>query len=45
MQTIRPNNADPTPLSAALPQIATSMIRFVGLLFPAVAVLALPWSR
>ena len=45
METIRPDNADPLPLRASQHHIGTIMIRFVGLLFVAVAVLALLWSR
>jgi hypothetical protein len=45
MQTIRPDNADPIPLRNTPPRMGTIMIRFVGLLVLAVAVLALAWSR
>jgi hypothetical protein len=45
MQTIRPDNTDPTPLRGAPRGMGAIMIRFVGLLFLAVVVLALVWSR
>jgi hypothetical protein len=45
METIGPNNTNPIPLGASPPRMASIMIRFVGLLFLAVAVLALLWSR
>jgi hypothetical protein len=45
MQSIRPDNTDPIPLRHATPRMGTIMIRFVGLLFLAVVVLALVWSR
>ena len=45
MQTIRPDNTDSIPLRNSSPGIATILIRFVGLLIAAVAVLALAWSR
>jgi hypothetical protein len=45
MQSIRPENTDPIPLRVPPPRMGTIMIRFVGLLVVAVAVLALIWSR
>ena len=45
MQTIRPGNTDPIPLRSAPRGMGAIMIRFVGLLFLAVAVLAVVWSR
>jgi hypothetical protein len=45
MQTIRPDNTDPIPLRSSPPRMGTIMIRFVGLLVVAVALLALVWSR
>jgi hypothetical protein len=45
MQTIRPDNTDPIPVRSSPPRVGTIMIRFVGLLVVAVALLALAWSR
>jgi hypothetical protein len=45
MESIRPDNTDPIPLRASPHRMGTIMIRFVGLLFLAVAVLALLYSR
>jgi hypothetical protein len=45
MKSIRPDNTDPIPLRSSPPPMGTIMIRFVGLLFVAVVVLALAWSR
>jgi hypothetical protein len=45
MKSVRPDNTEPIPLRTAPPPMGTIMIRFVGLLFVAVAVLALIWSR
>jgi hypothetical protein len=45
MNSIRPENTDPIPLRAAQPQFGTIMIRFVGLLAVAIAVLAFVYSR
>ena len=45
MQSIRPDNTEPIPLRRSQPRVGTIMIRFVGLLFVAVVVLALIWSR
>jgi hypothetical protein len=45
MQSIRPDNNDPIPLRTSPHRVGTIMIRFVGLLFAAIVVLALIWSR
>ena len=45
MQSIRPDNSDPIPLRQSPPGLGSIMIRFVGLLAVAVAVLALVWNR
>jgi hypothetical protein len=45
MQSIRPDNTDPIPLRTSPHRMITIMIRFVGLLFVAVVILALAWSR
>jgi hypothetical protein len=45
METIRPENTDPIPLRTAPQRMGTIMIRFIGLLVVAIAVLALIWSR
>jgi hypothetical protein len=45
MASIRPDNTDPIPLRASPHRVGTIMMRFVGLLFLAVAVLALLYSR
>ncbi|MEH2475409.1 hypothetical protein V1281_003413 [Nitrobacteraceae bacterium AZCC 2161] len=45
MKTIRPNNSDPIPLRTTSPKMGTIIVRFVGLLFVAVAILAWAWSR
>jgi hypothetical protein len=45
METIRPENTDPIPLRTTSPGMGTIMVRFVGLLIVAIAVLALIWSR
>ena len=45
MKTIRPESTDPIPVRAASPRVGTLVIRFVGLLFLMVAVLALLYSR
>jgi hypothetical protein len=45
MKTVRPDNSDPIPLQTQSPHVGTIMIRFVGLLFAAVVVLALIWNR
>ncbi len=45
MQSIRRENTDPIPLRNPPHRMGTIMIRFVGLLIVAVALLALAWSR
>jgi hypothetical protein len=45
MESIRPDNSDPIPLRHSPPGLGSLVIRFVGLLTVAVAVLALAWSR
>jgi hypothetical protein len=45
MASIRPDNSDPIPLRASPHRMGTLMLRFVGLLFLTVAVLALLYSR
>ena len=45
MESIRPENTDPIPLRPSPHRMGTIMIRFVGLLFVAVTVLALTYSR
>jgi hypothetical protein len=45
MNSVRPDNPDRIPLRNAPRGMAAIMIRFVGLLALAVAVLALIWSR
>jgi hypothetical protein len=45
METIRPENTDPIPLRPAPHQFGTIMIRFVGLLVVAIAILAFLYSR
>ena len=43
MKSIRPDNTDPIPLRVSPHRMGTIMIRFVGLLFLAVVVMALAW--
>ncbi|CCD94599.1 hypothetical protein BRAO375_3640059 [Bradyrhizobium sp. ORS 375] len=45
METIRPDTTDPIPLRAQPQRIGTIMVRFVGLLLVAMAVMVLIWSR
>ncbi|MBV9530370.1 MAG: hypothetical protein JO283_04715 [Bradyrhizobium sp.] len=45
MQSIRPDNTDPIPMRTSPQGIGTIMVRFFGLLFLGVAVLALIYSR
>ncbi len=45
MQSVRPEHSDPIPLRRSPPGMGTILIRFIGLLALAVAVLALVWSR
>jgi hypothetical protein len=45
MESIRPDNSEPLPLRTSPHGVGTLMIRFVGLLIAAIAVMALIWSR
>jgi hypothetical protein len=45
MESIRPETTDPIPMRPAPNQFGTIMLRFVGLLAVAIAVLALVYSR
>ncbi|MGJ4905253.1 hypothetical protein ACQR0V_27050 [Bradyrhizobium sp. HKCCYLS2058] len=45
METIRPDDADPIPLRPEPQRIGIIMVRFVGLLLVAMAVMVLIWSR
>lgn len=45
MESIRPDNTDPIPMRPAPNQFGTIMLRFVGLLAVAIAVLAIVYSR
>jgi hypothetical protein len=45
MESIRPENSEPIPLRPSPPRMGTIIIRFVGLLFAVVAVLAFVYSR
>ena len=45
MDSIRPDTTNPLPLRTSPHGVATLAIRFVGLLFLAVVVMALVWSR
>ena len=45
MASIRPDNTDPVPLRASPHRVGTITLRFVGLLFLTIAVLALLYSR
>jgi hypothetical protein len=45
METIRPEKTDPIPLRQEPQRIGTIMIRFVGLLIIAMAVMVLIWIR
>jgi hypothetical protein len=45
MDSVRPENTDPIPLRHSSRSMGTILIRFIGLLAAAVAVLALIWSR
>ena len=44
IESAQPENADQVPLRSSTP-LGMLMLRFVGLLFLAVAALALVWSR
>ena len=45
MESIRPDTPDPIPLRASPHRVGTIMVRFVGLLFLAVAAMALVYLR
>ena len=45
MESIQPESGDPMPLRTSSHRVGTLLIRFVGLLFLAVAALALVWMR
>jgi hypothetical protein len=45
MTSIPPDHLEPLPLPASRHGVGTLLIRFVGLLFATVVVLALIWSR
>jgi hypothetical protein len=45
MESIRPGNTDPIPVQTSQHHVGTILIRFVGILIAAVAVMALLWSR
>jgi hypothetical protein len=45
MESIRPDNSEPLPLRTSPHGVGTLLIRFVGLLVAAIAVMALIWSR
>ena len=45
MESIRPNNTDPIPVQTSQHHVGTILIRFVGILIAATAVMALLWSR
>ncbi|MGC0389880.1 MULTISPECIES: hypothetical protein [Bradyrhizobium] len=45
MESIRPDNTDPISLQPAPNQLGIIMLRFVGLLAVAIAVLAFVYSR
>jgi hypothetical protein len=45
MESIRPEKSDPIPLQSTPHRVGTIMLRFVGLLFLAVAALALVYMR
>ena len=45
MQNVQPDNMNSVPLRQSSHGMGTLVIRFVGLLFVAVVVMALAWSR
>ena len=45
MESIGPGNTDPIPVRASQHHVGTILIRFVGILFAAITVMALLWSR
>ena len=44
MESIRPNNGEPIPVPVSQHHVGTILVRFVGILFAAIAVMALLWS-
>jgi hypothetical protein len=45
MESIRPSNTDPIPAQTSQHHVGIILIRFVGILIAAIAVMALLWSR
>ncbi|MBC7579187.1 hypothetical protein [Tardiphaga sp.] len=45
MKTIRPNHTEPIPVRSVPPKMGTIILRFIGLLAVAVALLGWAWSR
>jgi hypothetical protein len=45
IKAMRPNDAGPAPLRMSQHGVGTLVVRFIGLLFLAVAALALVWSH
>ena len=45
MNTVQPDNSDRIPLRTPQRNMGTIMIRFFGLLFAAVTIMTLIWSR
>jgi hypothetical protein len=45
LKSVRPSQAEPIPAADTAPRIGTILIRFVGMLVIAVAILALAWNR
>ncbi len=45
MESIRPSQSEPIPAQASSQKVGTILVRFVGILFVAIAVLALLYSR
>jgi len=45
LETIQPESTDPPQLRSSAPGMGKLMFRFVGLLFLAIAAMALVWSR
>jgi hypothetical protein len=44
MESVGPNNGEPIPVRASQHHVGTILIRFVGSLIVAIAVMALLWS-
>jgi hypothetical protein len=44
MESIRPGTTDPIPVRASQHHVGTILIRFIGILAAAIAVMALLWS-